>query len=469
MIKERLKSCLLFVLIMSSIVLTTNILFNGKLWPDGYNFFSNITKLFESDISNKSYYLSKENISNPKLIIVNNYETRNLYTHTSKQYNNISEDVLNVIKDSIKNYDFSEAKSEDWNNALKVGSIYVSYPVAYDMDLLCNILNITSKSSVIKSVKEFIIVPSTLSNSNTISVYIKDYATKTVYNTIFDTDIYPVKSIISNYSVNSLNELPYSFELFFDKTDDQTIKQKVIIEPTITLDLNENKLPVLKSENYLENIYNSEISKDLLKGFGYNSTNTKASHLDNNNTAVYVENFSTLKVYKNGLVEYKSIDSTKGIELTGDANADLYDNFMACIEFVNNLWDTTLPDEELNINLTSDVLSKSDSGSFKITMDYYVNGHLVVLEDNRHAVEITVTNGKITEYRQLFNKFMIDEEFDYVSIGSSITALDKLYADKNLENGTISELNIVYSNKDGRWYPYWGVILNGSNKIIRGE
>ena len=465
MTKERIKSCLLFLLITSSIVLTINILFNGKLWPDGYNFFSNITKWFDST-NDKSYYLSKENISYPEKIIINNHETRNLYTHTSKQYNEISNDILFVIKQSISSAEFVEAPEADWNNALKIGSIYVSYPVAYDSALLCKILDVTPKDIKIESAKEFVIVPTTLTNSSSVVVYTKDYSTNKVYNSIFQSDVSKINSIIENYSIDSLNLLPYSFDLYFDQIEDQSIEQKVIIEPTITLNLENNSLPIIKSENYLADFYNNSISKELLKGFGYNATNTKTSHLDKNNTAVYVENLSTLKVYKNGMVEYKSIDPSKGIELTDSSNADLYDNFIACIEFVNNLWDTALPDEPLNINLTSDILANTDSNSFKITMDYYVDGHLVVCDDNTHAIEIIVNNGKIIEYKQLFNKFYISESDETISIGSSIDALDMLYADKTLENGSISELNIVYAKKDEIWMPYWAAKLNGSYKII---
>ena len=225
------------------------------------------------------------------------------------------------------------------------------------------------------------------------------------------------------------------------------------------------ELPVLKSKNYLNNFYNSPVSKKMLNAFGFNSTNTKTSQLDNNNTAVYVENYSTIKVYNNGFVEYKSIDPSKGITLT-NSSSDVYENFIACIEFVNKVWDSTFPDEPLNINLTSDIKNTENGSGFKITMDYYVNGCLTVLENNTHAIEITVNNGKITEYKQLFNKFYTDSSDETVTVGSSIEALDSLYADKTLEKGKISELNVVYSKSGNKLIPYWAAKLDGKNRII---
>ena len=398
MIKEHAKSCLLCLLIISSIVLTINIWFNGKLWPNGYNFFSNITKLFESD-NDKMYYLSKENISYPEKIIINGFETRNMYYHTAKEYDEFSTDILDVLKYSIAKTKFNTATEEEWLNALKISSVYISYPVAYDSDLLCKLLEVQTVDFPVESSKEFVIVPSIIGNSSNIIVYAKDYSSNKVYNTIFEYDIEKLNKIIENYSKDSLNLLPYSFELYFDKIEDESIEQKVVVDPTITLKLEKNTMPVLKSENQLENFYNSSVSKRLLNSFGFNSTNTKTSQLDNLNTAVYVENYSTIKVYDNGLLEYKSIDPSKGITLTA-SSVDLYGNFIACIEFVNKVWDSAFPNEPLNINLTSDIINTDNSNSFKITMDYYVNGYMTLPDGDNHAIEITVTNGKITEYKQ---------------------------------------------------------------------
>ena len=464
MIKEHIKSCLLFLLITSSIVLTINIWFNGKLWPSGYNFFSNITNLLEIK-NNKTYYLSKENVSYPEKIIINGYETRNMYYHTSKEYNEFSTDVLDILKYGLSKTSFTSVSEDEWNNALKIGSVYISYPVAYDSDLLCKILEINPLKFDVESSKEFIIVPSIIGNSSNIILYAKDYSSNKVYNTIFEYNLENINKIIENYSKDSLNLLPYSFELYFDETEDQSIEQKVIIDPTITLKLENMELPVLKSKNYLNNFYNSPVSKKMLNAFGFNSTNTKTSQLDNNNTAVYVENYSTIKVYNNGFVEYKSIDPSKGITLT-NSSSDVYENFIACIEFVNKVWDSTFPDEPLNINLTSDIIDTDNGSGFKITMDYYVNGCLTVLENNTHAIEITVNNGKITEYKQLFNKFYTDSSDETVTVGSSIEALDSLYADKTLEKGKISELNVVYSKSGNKLIPYWAAKLDGKNRII---
>ena len=61
--KETLKTIVLVFLVLSSIILTVNNWFSEKLWPDGYNFFSNLTNYFSDEEIQKSYFLSKEKLS----------------------------------------------------------------------------------------------------------------------------------------------------------------------------------------------------------------------------------------------------------------------------------------------------------------------------------------------------------------------------------------------------------------------
>ena len=96
-------------------------------------------------------------------------------------------------------------------------------------------------------------------------------------------------------------------------------------------------------------------------------------------------------------------------------------------------------------------------------MDYYINGYQIISE-NGNAVEITVNNGKITEYKQIFNKFATSDKRK--KVGSSIDAIDAIFADSTIAGGTISELNIVYSAKDGILTPVWAAKMDERNIII---
>ena len=471
MIKERIKSCLLCFLIVSSIVLTLNIWFSGKLWSDGYNFFSNITNYFESSSKNHSYYLSKENISYPQRIIVNNNEKRNLYTHTANQYNHIIHTILDIVKESVSTAEFVQVDPAEWNSSLKGKSVYLSYPVVYDASLLLGILDVTPASVNTSAIKDFVVSVSE-KNDGSLNIYTKDYSNGNIFKANVNMLYAETAEIIEEYAKDSINLLPYSFELNFDKTEKNSVEQKIVVDPTVILSLEGSRLPVIENINQVEDIYNNnELSENLIKTFGYNTTNTR-KYLDGNNSAVYVENYSSIKIHENGLFEYKALDNSKGIPLTTGTNSTQHDIFIACVEFVNNLWDNAFPQEELNVNLTSDI--HSSGKDFYLTMDYYVNGYLATsyISENKlhstlaHGIEITVSDGKIVEYRQLFNKFRTTD--DYIENGSAINAIDRMFADNSLHNSTITELNIAYLNDGDKWLPTWSArTTEGKHITIR--
>ena len=81
---ERLKSILLIILVISSIVLTANKWYSKELWPEGYSFFSNVKKLFSQDKTGKSTSINpNEEILNPAKIIINTLNNHVLFTKSS--------------------------------------------------------------------------------------------------------------------------------------------------------------------------------------------------------------------------------------------------------------------------------------------------------------------------------------------------------------------------------------------------
>ena len=85
--KGTLKNIILVLLVTSSIVLTFKIWFSEKLWPDGYNFFSNIAEKFFSH--GDSARISLEDITKPSVISVNNAPKRSVYSDGSDEYDNL--------------------------------------------------------------------------------------------------------------------------------------------------------------------------------------------------------------------------------------------------------------------------------------------------------------------------------------------------------------------------------------------
>jgi regulatory protein YycH of two-component signal transduction system YycFG len=128
---ERLKSILLIILVISSIILTANKWFNEELWPEGYSFFSDVkNRLAGGD--DEAKFSPNEEILRPAKIIFNNLSSHVLYTKSSQNYNEISSEITSVLAASLESERINKVDSEEWNNLLKLKSCYFSYPVMYD-------------------------------------------------------------------------------------------------------------------------------------------------------------------------------------------------------------------------------------------------------------------------------------------------------------------------------------------------
>jgi len=452
--KESFKTIILVLLVFSSIILTVNKWFSEKLWPDGYNFFSNLANFFsdEEEADNKTYYLSKENISNPAKIIINSTELRSIYKHTSSEYNSMLSKIKDILKNGLGETNFAESSSETWKTALKGNSVYISYPVAYDSKTFSAIMDTTITDFGISTMQEFIIVAGDdITGKPHLLVQDASEGNKIVDITL-DTDSIKLDKLISKYAVNSAGENPYSFELNFDKAND-AIEQKIIIEPQVVLSIGQASLPTATNINYFENIStNRTLYNSFLKAFGYNTTNLR-KNVNIDNSIVFAENYSSIVMHPDGYLEYRSLDNTKGISI-GSANAPtFYNTFIDCIEFVNNVWDIACSDLNMNINLSS--VNISGPGSFKLTIDYYANGMEVVSKLGKtdshdklnHAIEITVENSKIVSYKQNVCGYSINS--DIAECGSAIGALDILMANDSIKSDTITDLYIAYNQVPG--------------------
>ncbi len=464
--KETFKTIALVFLVLSSIMLTVNNWFSEKLWPDGYNFFSTLANYFSPEEAPKSYYLSKENVSNPTKIVVNNIDYRGVYTHTSKEYNDMVGPVKEILKQGLSESSFSKASEELWKEALKYKSIYMEYPVSYDIKTFSAIMDtpiIPLESGVIS---EFIIVSGDPITGKP-RLLIKNDVDNTYIDVSLNEDVTKIDALIEEYAVLSVGEIPFSFELNFDKTGDG-MEQKVIIEPEVTLSINNVVANTIRETNYFENIHsNPKLYNEFLKSFGFNTSSIR-KNVNIDNSIVFAENYGSIKMYPDGLLEFKSLDENKGIKIGN--SSQFYSTFIDCIEFVNKIWDTACYDKNMNINLSSVKTTGSDN-SFILVIDYFADGMEVVSSLGEtsshakinHAIEVEVKNSKVISYKQIVKGY--DANSDEVYCSTVIEALDILMANESIKSDTIAELYMAYyPDKFGIYTPCW-VAKTADNEI----
>lgn len=453
--KETIKSLILAFLVVTSVILTINNWFSEKLWPYGYNFFSNLANYFSIGNEQKSYYLSKENVSSPAKIVVNNIENRSVYTHTSEDFNKMTAHIKSALKDGLGEKSAKESTPEAWKDALRHKSIYFSYPVPYGLKTFSAILDSPINAVTEGSVQEFILVSS--DNVTGESHLLIKNATEEKYTDVVVTkNPAQTDALIEKYATSSIGEYPYSFELNFDNS---AKKQKLTIDSKVILPIIPAQVSTVKEINYFENISDDrDMYTGFLKGFGFNASNIR-KNVNTDKSIVFAENYGTIKMYPDGLLEFKALNEAKGVEIGN--SLEFYDTFIDCIEFVNNVWDTACADENMNINLSSATGGSTDN-SFTLTIDYYADGLEVVstlaATDSHpainHAIEIEVANSRIVSYRQIIKGYRSNK--DNKQCTGAIEALDTLMANESIESDKITDMYIAYyPDGNGNCSPYW--------------
>jgi len=219
---EKLKSFILFLLIISSLVLSAYVWLSKELWPTGYNFFITIKNKGEASIP-------KESLSKPEKIVVTNVEKRSVFYNSDESFDplyNISKDFIIKILGDYSMVSKSAIVSEsEWYNVLRndelldTKSIYLDYPIAFTPKLFTQIMGIKDTWINLSAVKEFIIAPIGETGLDMI-FYIRDYNTGEINKYYLQ---YPNKSefytTVMKYTEEDAESYSFSFELSLHSRD----------------------------------------------------------------------------------------------------------------------------------------------------------------------------------------------------------------------------------------------------------
>lgn len=461
---ERLKSILLVLLVISSIVLTINKWFNEKLWPEGYNFFSDVKKQFftSSNDNPDNLFDPVEEVLKPAKIILNNLGNHVLFTKSSPEYDTLFHQIKSALELTFSSEQSLIADDNEWNDNLKRKSCYFSYPIEYDSGYFFSQLSYKYSGSL-SSVREFILAKDTRISSVSY-LYIKDSASGIIYKHRLSFESEVIDSLINRAPNTSAGTNYYSFELNFDRADEDAVEQHIVIDPDVLIDITEKQISAIEEQNLFNNIaHHPEIYTPILQNFGYN-TSTIRKYTEQDDSMVFVENYGTLKLHTNGVIDYKSVNSTQGVELGGDT---IYECINSCISFANDVSASLNFSDNMYYEISSDIKDIT-SKSFTLTFDYYINDSKIVVPEDiyslNHAITVEVVSGKIISYKQLCKNFYTSSSF--INCSSAIYAIDMLESDSKQDTGTISDIFTAYTfdSVQNSWLPLW-YIENSNGEI----
>ncbi|MGM9551061.1 MAG: hypothetical protein ACI3XA_02285 [Clostridia bacterium] len=439
MLKERLKTILIVVLLASCVLLTYETWFKSSV--TGENLFRfeisdlPIVRLFTGEKNTVS--VPKENLSKPRKLVVNDGSLWVPYYNTDEAFDNLNEKISAILKSCLSGHSakVTQITYKEWLANLDKPSVYVEYPIAVTPEMLANILNTTSKDMPfgLNIVRDGIIIPE---GEKGVCVAIRDSISSKAWQFYIEDEFlaFP-EAVLALFTKQNSRDGYYEFA-YSTLIGDGIGEGGVTVEDLVLFSDNDANI----RDIYAHNPLSGADYGNLLKSFSFNPSPIRR-YSDEYGGENYVENYATVRIYPDGYIEYSSVKEGKGIDLVQkDGNG--YEILNSAIDFAEKLWNS-ISKEPLNVLVSG--VEETETGS-KITFDYYCGGREVAVAYDKegreplyHAIEISVQNGQITSYRQYLRYY--EEAVTYTGQESFITALD-YYVDlfKSEKNAIITDM-----------------------------
>ena len=445
MLKERIKSSAILLLIVNLIFLTAELWFVNSSSSLGESFLRYVreTPVIERFFPiEPEYSLSKENLSKPRKFLINDGSLWMAYYNTDIGFSPIEERTQKLITALLKG-DVTASRKIDqatWEAGLESLSIYVEYPVAFSSEMFGRIMGIENSeiAQELKSLREFIIIPSS-DESNICILTRNNNSTDEIYAYILNSSYTLPASDLSVYTNNDGYYQPaFSTGLELDE------KSNVSLAPLVLFSDSQPTTEVLMPRNLVN--ANSKIR--LLESFDFNAEMTP--YEDSDGGINYIANYATATLYPDSMFEYSAVSDDRGILL--DKSGNSYNVLNASIDFAETVWGC-VSKEPLSILVTSDLSEYDSYKPYTFKFDYYCNGRPVEVDlpaqyghDKMScAVEITVKGGRLISYRQYMRSYHTAELYNLSE--TFVTALDSFVQviDESSESSTtINDIYIGY-------------------------
>ncbi len=454
MLKERVKTSVIFMLLINLIFLTFRLWFFGQNNAVGeklIQYAQNIPLLEYFFPEKDTTSFSKENLSRPRKLLVNDGSLWMAYFNTDIGFSPIESRTRSIITGLLqgKTTAVKEIDYATWESGLESMSIYVEYPVEFSTDMFCRIMGADSKNipSEIKTLKEFIIIPS--SDETNVCIFLRDAGSDdAIYAFIMD-DSYSLPS--SDLAVYTSSDGYY--EPVFS-TGLELNSKNVSLSPLVLFSDSQPETEVLVANDLL----NEKSKNTLLESFSFNTV-TVPPYEDSDGALNYIANYGSAKIYPDAVFEYTAIEENRGILL--DDSGDAYNVLNASIDFAEKTWQT-VSSEPLSILVTSNLADYDASKPYTFIFDYYVSGRPVEVNlgevyghaPMRGAIEMTVSEGRLISYRQYMRSYSSDSTSALSD--NFVTALD----------GFVKELDKTSSSPVVIEDIYIGYLDSGHENVI---
>lgn len=444
---EKIKSYILSILILTSIILT------GSLWFDNYHGLSLIinniplwvssTFSFDENLYDKQY----EQIIIPYKVMITNGEAGKWSYYSFSSGNNEGWDIVkNILNTLNTNMKIESASATEWQELTNRKSVICEFGGAIDTSVIKLIFpaNNAIKSESIPNIEAFAFTK-TLSGG---LIYIKENEGK-IYRIVFNGSINAMEQYIEKYSkyntyvkLIALEEMGTnvfygdkkiqpSYNTLFPISNKQEYRLKV---PKLQIDNNFNESNISNIDKMVTKIFNNtDYSKFITNDKGYIFIN---------------EDSSSIKIEENALFEYTG---KKGLNQEEDNS--FINSFNAALNFVKNI----AQNEEFYLVSTE---KNNDKYIFNLGITLkgipIIDMKGIINKSNKVLMSISVENGIVTSCKANINKFSTKETSSYITyFGHNI--LDAILSKVDEKNTVeIKNIDLVYDiATDNNYLPMW--------------
>ncbi len=453
--KERIKNLLLVFLIAMNFILGSRILFERKLWPSGYNFFSDLelTSIYQSVkgfFSNDKVYKSR--FLSPEKIMINTGDqtTRLSLNSADAEFDSILEEAYIVLQKALSDdtITINQISREEFYSALNQGSVYLEYSARYKSELFARLIGTTYEKET-KIPNAFSDVA--ISYSPRTCVYIADIENNIFYkmnaNKSSENLVMKIGECIEKRQENH-PIINYSFDLKFDQPFGA---QKTTLNPLIQVYSEAEEYPAIISKNPISD---EAVLNNILKVFEMNP-NTISRYTASGGTNVFVENNATLKIDKDGYLEYEKTIVSQEVN-------DEYSVLTTVASLADGVNKAIKNDSAMSISKVPDSLSGT------IALDYTAGGLRIIPDSNKlsSAVVAEIENGQLISYKQLIRNYEVTGK--KTKPMEFLQALDEAISEysKSMNEININKMYIGYRDDAGIGEKNAQWIVNVDNIII---
>lgn len=484
--KESIKSAVLVVLVISSLLLTGQIWFNKKLWPEGYNFFVNINTAVVSVVSTifgvqePPAPAQRNDIIVPTHFVaytVKDFDHATLILNSSySDFSNISDQNRKILSTALSkpSLELLPLNETEWRKALFTRGLYLDYGSAYPTSTFASFMGVTSCpiSDTIANMRYFVITPAD-TFTNDVWVYIKDPLSGSVYRISSGLPKLGLEQILLSISADASPQNRFSFFLGTDSPSGDA--GEVVFDPYLVLREEGFSLKTVSARNPIQKDGSTDLSAQtaerLLRTFSINPI-TVRPYIDIDNSYVFVYSRATLKLTTGGIIDYTTLQGDKGLmleDLPSTSTMPAHKALTLANNFAQKILNITGNSDDIKLYCSS---FSENQGAFVINFDYLYNGTPIKFTgaySGMHAVTIELNGSNLKRYTHIVRSYEATET-DHM-LPSTYHAVDELFAtfDTTENKNSIEEMLVYYDDdgNDGIKLPYWFIKLSGNDIYVR--